>query len=58
MKKDKFNLHQMKACIYKNKLGIVKKKSDFVSYYNKLKSRVDLANMGISIYHTKRKTKK
>lgn len=42
----------------KDKIGIVKKKPEIVSYYIKLKSGVDLADMAISINHTKRKTKK
>ena len=29
-----------------------------ISFYNKLKSGVDLADMDISIYHRKRKAKK
>ena len=47
----------MKKCKYKNKIGIVKKKPKIVSYYNKVKSGADLADMEISVYHTKEKPK-
>ena len=52
-----FNIRNKKYK-YNNKRGLIKKKPEIVIYYNKLKSGVDLADMAISIYHTKRKTKK